>query len=181
MPELDPTAARAYWEEVYEILITCCGASELTDEREEFLSYMAVSVKHGHEFRFGGWLGFGGKLYANTQGVYVDCYAEQKSPIVAFAIRVANERIAALSAGEPEPAEAPGFRVEWVRAAEIVKGDVVYDDQDAFSEVTGIGTWEAKGMLGPQGPSIEFGREIDKLRICPTYEDKVLRRVDGDS
>ena len=48
------------------------------------------------EWRFGGWLGFGGKLYSNSQGVYVDCYAEQKSPLVAFAIKTANERINAL-------------------------------------------------------------------------------------
>lgn len=97
------TMDRATAEAIYEILIVCCGASELSDERDAFVDYLTKPIQHGHEYRFGGWLGFGGKLYANSQGVYVDCYSEQKSPIVAFAIRTANERIDAALATPSDP------------------------------------------------------------------------------
>ncbi len=90
-------------EAIYDILVEWCGASE--DLRGECLVYLAQPVKHGgHEFRFGGSLGSGGKLYSNSQGVYVDCYWEHKSPIAAFAIKVANTRIrAALASSEAQP------------------------------------------------------------------------------
>lgn len=93
------------WEGIYEILITCCGAPELSDVRAEFLDYMGTA-NPCREWRFGGWLGFGGKLYANGHEIYVECYRKHKVPLVAFAIRVANERISALLAPSPsEPDE----------------------------------------------------------------------------
>lgn len=73
-------------EPIYDILEECCGAQ--ADGRGEFVAYMR------HE-RNGEWR-FGGKLYSNPQGVYVDCYAEHKSPLAKFAIKTANERISAL-------------------------------------------------------------------------------------
>ena len=95
---------------IYDILVECCGASELA--REKFLAYMLhVPENGGQEFRFMGWLGFGGKLYSNSQGVYVDCYREHKTPIVAFAIKVANERIRAALAARDET-RGPVYEVE---------------------------------------------------------------------
>jgi|HubBroStandDraft_5_1064220.scaffolds.fasta_scaffold26428_6 hypothetical protein len=80
-------------EGIYKILEECCGAAN--DELRAFVDYMCLKDRdlHGSEWRFCGWLGFGGKLYSNSQGVYVDCYAEEKSPLAVFAIKIANERI----------------------------------------------------------------------------------------
>lgn len=88
------------WEAIYDILVECCGASEAA--RASFVAYMASEISN-HEFRFCGWLGFGGKLYSNSQGVYVDCYSEQKSPLAQFSIKVATERISAALAAREEP------------------------------------------------------------------------------
>lgn len=79
-------------EPIYDIIEACCGAQ--ADGRGEFVAYMR-GERNG-EWRFGGWLGFGGKLYSSSQGVYVDCYPEHRSPLAAFAIKTANERIEAL-------------------------------------------------------------------------------------
>ena len=84
-------------ERIYDILERCCGA--YGEGRGEFVAYMRR--ERDGEWRFGGWLGFGGKLFSNSRGVYVDCYAEHKSPLAAFAIKTANERISALL-GHPE-------------------------------------------------------------------------------
>lgn len=77
-------------EDIYDILEECCGAHK--NGRDEFISYMKLD-SNMYEYRFCGWLGFGGKLYSNSQGVYVDCYSVHKSPLAAFAIKMANERI----------------------------------------------------------------------------------------
>lgn len=77
-------------EDIYDILEECCGATK--GLREEFISYLAIE-KLNAEFRFVGWLGKGGKFYSNSQGTYVDCYSEHKSPLATFAIKIANERI----------------------------------------------------------------------------------------
>lgn len=83
------------WHAIYNELVTYCGASELSGEQTDFfLRYVTRSNSADSEWRFGGWLGFGGKLYSNSQGVYVDCYSEDKSSIVAFVIKIVNERIA---------------------------------------------------------------------------------------
>lgn len=80
-------------ESIYKILEECCGAA--SDELRAFVDYMCPTNadSHGFEWRFSGWLGFGGKLYSNSQGIYVDCYAEERSPLAVFAIKIANERI----------------------------------------------------------------------------------------
>lgn len=78
------------YEKIYHILEECCGATE--DRREDFLSYMRNKDDY-KEFRFEGWLGYGGKLYENSQGIYVDCYPEDRTPIRTFVIKTANERI----------------------------------------------------------------------------------------
>lgn len=95
---------------IYSILVECCGASE--DERADCLKYLATTTLNGHEWRFRGWLGFGGKLYVNSQGVYVDCYPEQKSPL-----KVANERIEAALAAREEPP-----RDRWVLESSSIDG-----------------------------------------------------------
>jgi hypothetical protein len=75
---------------IYTILEECCGASPL--EREAFSRYMTAEHRQW-EWRFGGWLGFGGKLYADSRSVHVDYYREDRTPIRDFAVKTANERI----------------------------------------------------------------------------------------
>lgn len=121
------------WEAVYSILVECCGASELA--RGEFLAYMARPVPYGHEFRFMGWLGMGGKLYSNSQGVYVDCYSEQKTPLVTFAIKVANERIqAALAARGVEELPPNALRLLRRIVKEAEYADGFHSDPDGWTD-----------------------------------------------
>lgn len=79
---------------IYDVLVECCGAHP--EDKQTFVTDLITENRLGHEWRFQGWLGFGGKLYANTQGVYVDAYSEHKTAMARFVIGVANERIDAL-------------------------------------------------------------------------------------
>lgn len=90
------TLRKDQWHAIYNELVMCCGASEQEDQRSAFLQYVMRSNSADSEWRFVGWLGSGGKLYSNSGGVYVDCYSEDKSSIVAFVIKIVNERIAAV-------------------------------------------------------------------------------------
>jgi hypothetical protein len=85
----NPTIKQA--EDIYDILEQVCGANK--DLRFDFVSYITRPLPWGHEYRFQGNLSFGGKLYSNSQGVYVDCYSEHKTVQVASEIDEANKRI----------------------------------------------------------------------------------------
>lgn len=65
-------------DELYDVLVEHAGASPDLRERAMFVVYACkeVSGDRSLEYRFGGLLGFGGKLYVNGNGVYVDCYPE---------------------------------------------------------------------------------------------------------
>lgn len=88
---------------IYDVLVECCGAP--AEEKQLFITYLITKCRGGHEWRFCGWLGFGGKLYANVQGVYVDAYSVHKTPIVKFVIGVANDRINAVLAAPEQKSE----------------------------------------------------------------------------
>jgi hypothetical protein len=62
---------------IYAVLVEYAGASSVDGEAYAFAH--AVSVKRTDEYRFQGWLGFGGKFRNNHSGVYVDCYAEDET------------------------------------------------------------------------------------------------------
>jgi hypothetical protein len=60
---------------VWDILVEHAGASE--SERDGFVAYLASDVHYGHEYRFQGIFGFGGKLhYYRGSPPYVDSYPE---------------------------------------------------------------------------------------------------------
>ena len=77
---------------VYDILMEECGASDRN--RDEFLVYVTRDVRYGHEFRFMGHLGFGGKFYNDGRRHWsVACYPEHRTPSVDDAILSANARL----------------------------------------------------------------------------------------
>lgn len=62
---------------VYDVLVRCAGASDDLDARVLFVQ---AQVRGCEEYRFGGWLGSGGK-FRNVRGnFYVDCYPEDSTP-----------------------------------------------------------------------------------------------------
>jgi len=84
---------------IYDILIQECGATEIcgivpTSEREHFVErQMAEEIR---EWRFCGWLGFGGKFWRNSGRMYVTCYSEDETPKRKAMIESANKRLEAL-------------------------------------------------------------------------------------
>ena len=65
-------------ERIWDVLIEHAGASP--DEREAFVRYLTTPERFGHEYRFMGRLGFGGKLYYSpARGPWVACYREDET------------------------------------------------------------------------------------------------------
>ena len=63
---------------IWDILVKDAGAHE--HHRENFVHYLIEPVRHGHEYRFMGDFGFGGKLhYTPTRGAWVSCYPEDQT------------------------------------------------------------------------------------------------------
>lgn len=58
-----------------------------------FEDYMATDLPW-HEWRFGGQLGFGGKVNLGGGRLYVSCYPEDRSPGIDLGIERLNERLA---------------------------------------------------------------------------------------
>lgn len=81
-------------EAVYAILVEECGAR--TDNcgagQDAFVSYTARDYDH-HEFRFGGSLGFGGKVYVSQSQIRVAYYPEDRTPARDKAMLRANDRL----------------------------------------------------------------------------------------
>ncbi len=73
-------------------IIQTCGASD--GWREDFLHHWPECG----EYRFQGYLGFGGKIYAQGDAVWVSCYREDETPERLALIAVANDALAALTA-----------------------------------------------------------------------------------
>src|ERR1039458_5919629 len=65
--------------EIYNILVEHAGARDDSRERQAFVHYVIAPAPFGHEWRFQGNPGFGGKFRNNSgnEGIpYVDCYQE---------------------------------------------------------------------------------------------------------
>ena len=75
-------------EYIYNILITECGAG--WRERERFVYAQADMQQTPHEYRFCGALGFGGKFWNVGSSFYVNCYREDQTPMILYAIAEAN-------------------------------------------------------------------------------------------
>ena len=86
---LEPALAQRAWA----ILVEECGADPDSLGYELF---MADCARGFVEHRFGGMLGFGGKLYTDRASLQVDCYPEDRTPERAAMIAAANPRLAAL-------------------------------------------------------------------------------------
>jgi hypothetical protein len=59
-----------------------------------FQRYICEPLEFGHhEYRFGGALGFGGKIHLAHGRLYVSCYREDETPIKRAAIRWVNHEL----------------------------------------------------------------------------------------
>jgi hypothetical protein len=60
------------WDEIFDVLVKSAGALE--SDRGSFLACQPTP-----EFRFVGYLGFGGKFRVDNNKLYIDCYPEDKN------------------------------------------------------------------------------------------------------
>lgn len=81
-------------EAIYTIAVEECGARDTINDRYDYVRY-AVS-DDGFEYRFGGMLGFGGKILNSGDRVCITCYPEDRTPDRDAAIERANARISIL-------------------------------------------------------------------------------------
>lgn len=88
---------------VWKVLVEECGARDDDETMEyQFKRYVMTPMGgFGHEFRFIGNLGFGGKFNVSGGGTWVSCYPEDSTPERDEAIRKARRRIHAIT-GETE-------------------------------------------------------------------------------
>lgn len=78
------------------MLVEECGCRDDPHRYTEFLLYLAKPAWGGHEFRFQGALGFGGKFYNDGRVWRVGCYGEDRTPERLAMIARANVSLAAL-------------------------------------------------------------------------------------
>lgn len=76
--------------EIYELLVDYAGYQGC--DKETFISYF-LGNDTNLEWRFMGYFGFGGKLYANSSAVYIDYYREHKTHILDSLRDLINDRI----------------------------------------------------------------------------------------
>jgi len=98
MPE--PRMPQQLANDIYDILVEECGAYDGDDWSRQGFVHWVVNGVEGHEFRFGGKLGFGGKLwfFSNSrQALSVSCYAEDENKDRQKMIAKTNERLAQLA------------------------------------------------------------------------------------
>lgn len=88
MVVIDESIANA----IFDIVVEECGAMEF--DRRPYIRY-AMS-EQPLEYRFGGDLGFGGKIYHNGYRVYVSCYIEHITPERNAKMARANARLVEL-------------------------------------------------------------------------------------
>lgn len=70
-----------FFNKIWEILVRHAGQREDNRERLDFIRCLTQQWDSQNvEWRFCGALGFGGKLYYNNNGLYVNCYTEDLNP-----------------------------------------------------------------------------------------------------
>ena len=87
--ELSPEMANR----VYDILVMTCGASE--NNRKSFVETQTTEICS--EWRFCGFLGYGGKFWNANGKLYVNCYRENMTPERECIIGIANSKLRQLS------------------------------------------------------------------------------------
>lgn len=85
--------------DLYDLLVLHGEASTDVHRRAQFISYLQEGGSNPKEYRFGGVLGFGGKLWLNRYHdrcpYYVSCYPEDRGK-VGHHVTALNEKIQAL-------------------------------------------------------------------------------------
>jgi hypothetical protein len=89
--ELDRVSDR-----IYTVLVNEAGAINSESERIQFRQFRR---RHGTEYRFGGWLGFGGKFWEKEDRWYVSCYPEDFTSHRRNVIEDTNSALLALKMG----------------------------------------------------------------------------------
>ena len=89
----NPDAARAFYGAMYDVLVAYADAR--ADSRDGFIAYMCRE-SGGHEWRFMGSLGMGGKLFESCGRIWVSCYSEDETPKRQATIVRVNREIDAL-------------------------------------------------------------------------------------
>lgn len=79
---------------VYDLLVELCGA--VPDWREPFVKYHTANRSDSTEWRFAGFLGFGGKFWSNDGRWWVTCYSEDENEARRLIIDATNQRLAEL-------------------------------------------------------------------------------------
>lgn len=91
LPEMRRSLTPDEADRVWTILVEKAGASPKREARQDFVRYLTSESLHGHEFRFIGLLGFGGKLHFNDyHGAYIGCYPEDRDEVREDCIAVVN-------------------------------------------------------------------------------------------
>lgn len=85
----------------WDILVEHAGASKDPMWRPIFVDYFTKSRSHA-EFRFGGYLGHGGKFWRNDGRYYVQCFSEDRNLNRTAVIDEVNKLLAELPYSEPE-------------------------------------------------------------------------------
>ncbi len=82
------------------ILVDIGGAnSKILDLNSEFIRYLTKEESNwGHEYRFMGHLGSGGKFYSSWDNWRVSCYQESETPFRLSVIKEINEQLKKLHA-----------------------------------------------------------------------------------
>lgn len=84
----------AHAERVWALLEQYVGAKDPNDwKKKSFLRYVCVNEPFGHEFRFEGNLGFGGKFLNDGWRWVVTCYREDETAERLAAIDKVNEAL----------------------------------------------------------------------------------------
>ena len=87
---------RAFYEAVYDVLVEVGGAAQ--GERKGFVDYCTVDQGRGEiEWRFRGYLGFGGKFRRTYRTFYVNYYPEDHTPARDQIEATINGRLEALT------------------------------------------------------------------------------------
>ena len=88
---------------IYDILVEHCGASDdgRSYDRESFVHHHSGDISSDeayrcHEYRFGGYLGFGGKFWNEGNRFRVSAYSEDSSADVRVMVARANQKLQAL-------------------------------------------------------------------------------------
>jgi len=76
---------------IYDVLVQHCGAPAV--ERDGFV-YEFTQPEHTREWRFRGWLGFGGKFWDTGDKFYVGCYQEDETDDRRWIVKSTNAILA---------------------------------------------------------------------------------------